>query len=71
VKPFPKHKHIIFQDLIYNFIGLSLYMMWGWRIMCFMNENKERNTDEQNQPLPESKSLTLDEIIEVTLEIRF
>ncbi len=35
-----------------------------------MNENKERKTEEQNQ-LPESKSLTLDEIIEVTLEIRF
>lgn len=43
----------------------------GWRIMCFMNENKERNTEDQNQPKPESKSLTLDEIIEVTVEIRF
>lgn len=36
-----------------------------------MNENKERNTEDQNQPKPESKSLTLDEIIEVTVEIRF
>ncbi len=36
-----------------------------------MNENKERKTDEQNQPVPDSKSLTLDEIIEVNLEIRF
>lgn len=36
-----------------------------------MNENKDRKTEEQSQQLPEGKSLTLDEIIEVTLEIRF
>jgi len=40
-------------------------------VMYFMNENKERTAEEQKTQTPEGKSLTLDEIIEVTSEIRF
>ena len=36
-----------------------------------MNDNKEVQTEETTQPTEEGKSLSLDEIIEVTLEMRF